>query len=216
LCVSFFAQGDVGVLLGFSDHLSQAVGTLESAGADVIVGGAPVGEAGFKFANTLIATSGEAFLANPAALQTEAFGPVSLIVRSEGVDEMVSIANVLDGNLTGSIYSDKGASDDLHYEKLEPELRQKVGRLLNDKMPTGVAVSPGMNHGGPYPSTGHPGFTAVGIPASIHRFSALHSYDNVSQERLPVELHDKNPNGTMFRFIDGRWSQADVGADVST
>ena len=42
---------------------------------------------------------------------------------------------------------------------------QRVGRLLNDKMPTGVAVSPAMNHGGPYPATGHPGFTAVGIPA---------------------------------------------------
>lgn len=216
VCESFFAEGDAGVLLGSSDHLARAVATLESAGAEVRVGGAPVGEVGFKFANTLFATSGKAFLSNPAALQTEAFGPVSLIVRSEGVEEMVLIARVLDGNLTGSIYADEGGSDEHHYEKLEPELRQRVGRLLNDKMPTGVAVSPAMNHGGPYPSTGHPGFTAVGIPASIHRFAALHSYDNVSQRRLPVELRDKNPNGIMFRFIDGRWSQADVGADVST
>ncbi len=155
-------------------------------------------------------TSGKAFLADPVTSQTEAFGPVSLIVRAEDTEEMVAIARVLEGNLTGSIYTDDGQSDDVAYAKLEPEVRQKVGRLLNNKMPTGVAVSPAMNHGGPYPSTGHPGFTAVGIPASIHRFAALHSYDNVSQDRLPPELRDQNPNGSMFRFIDGAWSQADV------
>jgi NADP-dependent aldehyde dehydrogenase len=68
---------------------------------------------------------------------------------------------------------------------LAPVLRRKVGRLLNDKMPTGVAVSPAMNHGGPYPATGHPGFTSVGIPTSIVRFTALQSYDNVRPDRLP-------------------------------
>jgi NADP-dependent aldehyde dehydrogenase len=82
---------------------------------------------------------------------------------------------------------------------------------LNDKMPTGVAVSPAMNHGGPYPATGHPGFTAVGIPASLRRFAALHCYDNVRPHRLPPCLQDRNPNGTMWRWIDGRWTQADVG-----
>ena len=50
-------------------------------------------------------------------------------------------------------------------------------------MPTGVAVSPAMNHGGPYPATGHPGFTAVGIPASLRRFAVLQCYDNVRQHR---------------------------------
>ena len=79
-------------------------------------------------------------------------------------------------------------------------------------MPTGVAVSPAMNHGGPYPATGHPGFTAVGIPASLLRFAALHCYDNVRPHRLPVELHDQNPTGKMWRFIDGQWSQRDVVA----
>jgi alpha-ketoglutaric semialdehyde dehydrogenase len=53
-----------------------------------------------------------------------------------------------------------------------------------------VAVSPAMNHGGPFPATGHPGFTAVGIPAGIQRFTALHCYDNVRPERLPVGLRD--------------------------
>ena len=69
---------------------------------------------------------------------------------------------------------------------------REVGRLLNDKMPTGVAVSPAMNHGGPYPATGHPGFTAVGIPAALRRFAMLACYDNVRPARLPGLLQDKN------------------------
>jgi NADP-dependent aldehyde dehydrogenase len=68
-----------------------------------------------------------------------------------------------------------------------------------------------MNHGGPYPATGHPGFTAVGIPASLHRFAVLQCYDNVRADRLPAGLQDANPNGAMWRLIDGRWTQADVG-----
>jgi len=209
-CTGFFAKGDPGVLLGPSDHIGQAVATIKGAGAKVLAGGASIKDGGFAFANTLLATSGESFLADPVGLQTEAFGPVSLIVRADGVEEMVLIARALDGNLTGTIYSDAQGADEDDYAELEPELRQKVGRLIADKMPTGVAVSPAMNHGGPYPSTGHPGFTAVGIPASIHRFAALHSYDNVPDHRLPLQLRDKNPNGVMFRLIDGRWSQHDV------
>ncbi len=47
-----------------------------------------------------------------------------------------------------------------------------------------------MNHGGPFPATGHPGFTAVGIPTSIPRFAALYSYDNVRPDRLPAILRN--------------------------
>ena len=62
----------------------------------------------------------------------------------------------------GGQEAEAAGADDALYQDLEPELRRRVGRLLNDKMPTGVAVSPAMNHGGPFPATGHPGFTAVG------------------------------------------------------
>ena len=102
--------------------------------------------------------------------------------------------------------------DDINTDQIAPILRTKVGRLLNDKMPTGVAVSPAMNHGGPYPATGHPGFTAVGIPASMLRFGALHCYDAIRPHRLPPELRDENPTGSMWRLIDGEWTQGDVEA----
>jgi alpha-ketoglutaric semialdehyde dehydrogenase len=79
-------------------------------------------------------------------------------------------------------------------------------------MPIGVAVSPAMNHGGPFPATGHSGFTSVGIPASFSRFAALRCYDHVRPNRLPVELRDRNPTGDMWRQIDGAWTKDDVPA----
>jgi len=154
--------------------------------------------------------TGAEFLAKPHQLQTEMFGTASLLVVVRDLAEAAAVLNQLEGNLTGSLYSDTAGSDDAAYAKLEPILRQKVGRLLNDKMPTGVAVSPAMNHGGPFPATGHPGFTAVGIPASIRRFAALQCYDNVRAARLPASLQDKNPNGKMWRLLDGQWSRDDV------
>ena len=51
---------------------------------------------------------------------------------------------------------------------------------------------------------------AVGIPASLLRFAALHCYDNVRHHRLPPELQDKNPTGRMWRLIDGEWTQQDA------
>jgi NADP-dependent aldehyde dehydrogenase len=78
-------------------------------------------------------------------------------------------------------------------------------------MPTGVAVTEALNHGGPYPATGHAGFTAVGLPRSIERFTMLKCYDNVRPNRLPAALKNKNPTGKLWRLIDGQWTTADVG-----
>lgn len=205
-----FAAGTSGTMLGPPAYVSDAIAALESGGAEVLVGGSEAEGDGFSFVNTLLTTSAAAFLERPELMQTEAFGPVSLIIRSESAQDMVAIASAMEGNLTGSIYSTTSVDDENIYKALEPVLRTRVGRLLNDKMPTGVAVSPAMNHGGPYPATGHPGFTAVGVPAAIHRFGALHSYDNVADHRLPPELRDKNPNGVMFRYVDRVWTQRDV------
>jgi NADP-dependent aldehyde dehydrogenase len=67
-----------------------------------------------------------------------------------------------------------------------------------------------MNHGGPFPATGHPGFTAVGIPAAAQRFAMLFCYDNVRPHRLPAALQNKNPTGRTWRLVDGNWTQADI------
>jgi len=207
-----FQAAAVGTLLsqGVQTSLRANLKTLQDAGAEVIVGDNEGGGRGYCHANTLLRVAGERFLANAEALQTEAFGNCSLLVIADDVDQMCALVHRIEGNLTGCIYSDTAGSDDAAYDRIARRLRGRVGRLLNDKMPTGVAVSPAMNHGGPYPATGHPGFTAVGIPASLRRFSMLQCYDNVRPDRLPTCLQNQNPNGTMWRYIDGRWSQENI------
>lgn len=207
--VAHFQQRPTGTLLSRSGavRIDQAITVLQQAGAEIVTGG---NGGGFQFSNTLLRVSGKGFLNHADSLQSEAFGPVSLIVIAAELAEMVAIAANLHGNLTGGIYTHSQGDDDAAYDRLEPVLRAKVGRLLNNKMPTGVAVSPAMVHGGPYPATGHPGFTAVGIPASLHRFAVLQSYDNVAAHRLPIELREKNPTGEMWRLVDGCWTQADL------
>jgi len=189
--------------------LRESVATLQAAGAQLVTGGAPGAAPGHRFANTLLTVSGEQFLAQPDRLQTEAFGNATLCVLVEKPEEAERILRQFDGNLTATIYSARDGSDDALYARLAPLLRARAGRLLNDKMPTGVAVNPAMNHGGPFPATGHPGFTAVGIPAALRRFVMLASYDNVRPSRLPALLRDHAPHPALWRLIDGAWTQGD-------
>jgi NADP-dependent aldehyde dehydrogenase len=207
-----FAAAPVAPLLsaGVARNLQTSVAALLAAGAQLVTGGQPAVGPGCRFANTLLRVSGDAFLAEPEKLQTEAFGNASLFVIARDAAQVAAVLEHLEGNLTGCVYSDTQGGDETLYETLAPLLRRRVGRLLNDKMPTGVAVSPAMNHGGPFPATGHPGFTAVGFPASMRRFAMLACYDNVRASRLPAALQDKNPNGKMWRLIDGHWSQGDA------
>lgn len=212
-----FNAAPVGTLLSKSgqDGLAAAVETLKSAGAQPVCGGEVGGGKGYSFTNTVLKVTGDQFLGNAEAFQTEAFGGSTLFVLASSIGQTTEILGCLEGNLTGCIYSARDGVDDDDYGQVAPELRQRVGRLLNDQMPTGVAVSAAMNHGGPFPATGHPGFTAVGMPGSITRFAMLQCFDNVRSHRLPDVLQDKNP-GNVWRWIDGQWTQADVAEAVTT
>ncbi|MEX2559101.1 MAG: aldehyde dehydrogenase family protein, partial [Pirellulales bacterium] len=211
--VQRFKAATPGPLLskGVANSLKNAVVELIDAGARTVTGGQPIDAAGYRYANTLLRVDAATFLADSHRLQAEAFGNASLVVVAGTVEQAGQVLDHLEGNLTGCIYSDTAGVDEPIYQQLAPRLRTRVGRLLNDKMPTGVAVSPAMNHGGPYPATGHPGFTAVGIPASLHRFAMLACYDNVREHRLPPALKNKNPTGRTWRHIDGVWTREDVG-----
>jgi 2,5-dioxopentanoate dehydrogenase len=186
-------------------QLHQGVTALRTAGAQLVTGGDNAPGEGYRYANTLLRATAAQFLASPRDLQREIFGNATLAVVVNTQKELESILNLLEGNLTGTIYSAKSEADNEAYNAIAPLLREKVGRLLNDKMPTGVAVSPAMNHGGPYPSTSHPGSTSVGIPTSIHRFARLECYDAVRPERLPAILKDTIANPTTWRSVNGTW-----------
>jgi len=203
-----FEEQAPGVLLSKAvlGGLTSTTAMLQEKGAELLVGGQPSSEEGIRFDNTLFKVTGDQFLANATAMQTEGFGPLSLGVLAKDLDQFYKIAESIEGSLTGCIY---GSASDPAASELTSRLRRRVGRVIQNKMPTGVAVSAAMNHGGPFPATGHPGFTAVGMPGSIVRFSMLQCFDNIRPHRLPEILQDKNPGG-VWRQIDGKWSESNV------
>ena len=202
-----FKSAAAGTLLSpaVATGLTDAVQKLTGLGAELLAGGGKAESDRCAVANTLLRTDGQTFLSNPDGFQTEAFGNAGLLVVTESVDQLAQCLSHVEGNLTGCLYTATDGGDESDYETLAFELEPKVGRLLNDKMPTGVAVSPAMNHGGPYPSTGHPGFTGVGVPASLARFGKLTCFDNVRSSRLPLLLQDAAPTDGTYRMIDLRW-----------
>lgn len=208
-----FDESGCGTLLspGVEDGLKNSVKQLLDAGATQVTTRNDSDSGRCSFPNTLLTVRGSEFVNDPETFQTEAFGNESLVVTCQDEQEMVAVIRSLEGNLTGCVYSATNGGDDSLYDLIEPELRQRVGRLLNDKMPTGVAVSPAMNHGGPFPATGHPGFTAVGIPGSLRRFAMLACYDAVRSNRLPKWLQDDPGNPETWRLVDGNWQQGPLG-----
>jgi NADP-dependent aldehyde dehydrogenase len=150
----------------------------------------------------LFEVSATELLDRPDLYGTEAFGPMALVVRWDGQEQLMKAVAALEPSLAGTVYTATSGRDEELYGVVQPALAPRVGRLLDNKVPTGVAVVPAMHHGGPYPSTGHPAFTSVGIPESLHRFTARQAFDNVADAHLPPELQAANPLH-LVRDVDG-------------
>ncbi|MGI8307358.1 aldehyde dehydrogenase (NADP(+)) [Saccharopolyspora hattusasensis] len=141
---------------------------------------------------TLLATDVDTLLANRQELLEEVFGPLSIVVTYSSEDEARRAAEAFEGNLTATLHAE---DDDTEFAgTLVSRLRKRAGRVLFNGWPTGVAVSPAMQHGGPYPATTDARFTSVGT-ASIDRFLRPVTYQNVPQNLLPEALRDENPWG---------------------
>ena len=146
---------------------------------------------------TLLATDVTTLLANRESLLEEVFGPLSIVVEYGSEDEARQAAEAFEGNLTATLHAE---ADETEFgAALLPRLRDRAGRLLFNGWPTGVAVSPAMQHGGPYPATTDARFTSVGT-ASIDRFVRPVTYQNVPAELLPEPVRDDNPWGVPQRI----------------
>ncbi|ASP23095.1 NAD-dependent succinate-semialdehyde dehydrogenase [Antarctobacter heliothermus] len=119
------------------------------------------------------------------SLGEEVFGPLGLVVRVSGADEMETLARGFEGQLTCTLHMDTGDTD--LARRLMPVLERKAGRLLVNGFPTGVEVSDTMVHGGPYPASTNFGATSVGTMA-IRRFLRPVCYQNLPDDLLPVDL----------------------------
>ena len=160
---------------------------------------------GNQTGGTLLVTSGEAVL-DDLSLSEEVFGPSSLLAKCTDKDQLLDVAESLEGHLTATIH---GTEEDLaEYADLGAILRRKVGRLIFNGFPTGVEVCPSMQHGGPYPAASNSLFTSVGTGA-IRRFARPVSYQGWPGSQLPPALQDANTLG-LWRLVNGSLSQDPV------
>jgi len=111
------------------------------------------------------------------------------------------------GSLAASLYCAKDGRDDAVVGQVAASLVARAGRIIENRMPTGLAVTPPMQHGGPWPSASPPFFSAVGMPWSILRFARRICFDGWSGERLPECVRDETPAGRPWRFIDAAWTR---------
>lgn len=151
----------------------------------------------------LFRTDAATFLATPA-LESEIFGPASLVVACRSVEEMLAVAEHVEGQLTATLQLDAG--DEAIARDLLPVLERKAGRILANGFPTGVEVAYAMVHGGPFPATSNAMFTSVGA-AAIDRFLRPVCYQDLPDALLPPALQEANPLG-VWRKRDGVWGRA--------
>ncbi|MDF1658961.1 MAG: aldehyde dehydrogenase (NADP(+)) [Verrucomicrobiales bacterium] len=138
-------------------------------------------------------------LVNDPTLLEELFGPASTLVSCAGVDDMVAIAEKLEGSLSATVH---GSEEDLiKFKPLLKVLQRKAGRLIFNGYPVGIEVCHSMHHGGPYPAASHSFFTSIGTRC-IQRFVRPVCYQNWPNSQLPLALQDENPRG-VWRMIDG-------------
>ena len=173
-----FAEG----LERLQRHATTLVGAAQEPGS-----GTPV----------VLATTVADVLAAPDDLLVECFGPTTLLVRYDSVDEALEAIATIGGTLTATLHS--AAGDDT--AGLADALARVSGRVLFGGWPTGVAVTWAQQHGGPWPSTTSAGHTSVGA-AAVRRWIRPIAYQSAPSEVLPLALRDDNPLGVPQR-VDG-------------
>ena len=160
---------------------------------------------GFRYPPAAFRAAAPALRDHPGLLE-ERFGPVALFLTYASRDELLDALARLDGQLTASVHAEPGETDLLR--ALVTALEPHAGRLVFDGFPTGVAVTHGMHHGGPFPATTAPGHTSVGMTA-VGRFLRPVAFQNAPAAVLPPELRDENLRG-IWRRIDGELTREPV------
>ena len=159
----------------------------------------------FQAGAAVFATDAATFACTPA-LAEEVFGPSTLLIAADTAAQLEDLARSLDGQLTATVL---GTPDDLRVHRdLIATLETQVGRLLFNGFPTGVEVTPAMQHGGPFPATTDSRTTSVGT-AAIARFTRPLCWQDAPPGLLPVELQDANAR-RLWRLVDHEWTRKDV------
>ncbi|WP_204976725.1 aldehyde dehydrogenase (NADP(+)) [Microbacterium esteraromaticum] len=182
---------------------------LEAPGVEVLSQGeVRVDDDGQTYATpTVVSVDVDSLVAAGDALLEESFGPLSVIVRYSDLSTLPALhAGLFPGNLTSTVHARPEELSDGSLAELVDALAETSGRVLFGGWPTGVSVTPAMQHGGPYPATTSDG-TSVGT-AAITRFLRGVSYQGAPQELLPAPLRDDNPWGVPQSVSEAGVSQS--------
>ncbi|MEV4346329.1 aldehyde dehydrogenase (NADP(+)) [Actinoplanes sp. NPDC049596] len=175
-----------GIADGYGRRRDEVLGT---PGVTVVVAG---DVDGLDASPTLVETDLETLLAHRDTLLDEAFGPLSLVVRYDPDSALAArLADLVEGSLAAGVHIGAGEASPW-LRDLVAVLSDRSGRLLFNGWPTGVAVTPAQQHGGPWPATTNPTTTSVGT-AAIDRFLRPVTYQDCPPELLPEPLRDDNP-----------------------
>jgi acyl-CoA reductase-like NAD-dependent aldehyde dehydrogenase len=177
------------------DALRDAVGRLEQR-AERLAGAPEAGGPGFRHQPSAYEADAGDLGTTPELLE-EHFGPVVLFVRYGSLDDLLAALDRVEGQLTGTLHAQPGED----VAAVVEALRARAGRVIFDGFPTGVAVTYGMHHGGPFPATTASAHTSVGMTA-ITRWLRPVAYQNAPEDLLPPELRADNPLG-IWRRVDG-------------
>lgn len=190
---------DPRIATGFATRHDEVLGS--PGVTPILEGGVRFDEQGHGWATpTVVTVSLENFRAGHDALVEESFGPLSIIVETPvGTDLAALMPEFYEGNLTGTLHlgaqeATGTTANAAELQALVSAMSHQVGRVLFNGWPTGVAVTPAQQHGGPWPATTNDSSTSVGT-AAITRFLRPVAFQNAPQAFLPAVLRDDNPLG---------------------
>ncbi|MET1016907.1 MAG: aldehyde dehydrogenase (NADP(+)) [Leifsonia flava] len=139
------------------------------------------------------------------AVAEEAFGPLIVLARYADLDEVRAALRSVPDSLTATLHSEPAELTEV--APLVEELQEISGRIVFDGFPTGVRVSWGQHHGGPWPAT-NTAHTSVGVTA-VRRFLRPLAWQDAPESLLPEELRDAYTG--VPRRVDGVLTLATMG-----
>jgi NADP-dependent aldehyde dehydrogenase len=184
-----------------TEHIARGVGEglerLVAAGARVVAQ-TPISTPGWSAPAAVLEADAGMFVAGSGLLE-ECFGAVALVAEYADDRELDQVLSVLQGSLAASVMAADEDADAVRYVQA---LSSKVGRVMVNDWPTGVAYTWAQHHGGPWPATSSPGHTSVGA-AALARFVRPVAYQSVPDGWLPAPLQRANP-WRLPRRVNGR------------
>jgi len=164
------------------------VSALLAAGGVLLAQG-PAPASGWSASAAVVTATADQVL-EQSVFHQECFGPVTVLVEYETEAQRDAVLSALPGALAVSIFAEPEETAEL--STLVTRLSGKVGRVVFDGFPTGVATTWAQHHGGPWPATTAPAYTSVGS-AGLRRFVRPVCLQSAPESLLPPPLRDDNP-----------------------